>query len=63
LVGEPLNARHEELIASSDAPIGFEATEVFGGYSFLLAAAAGALALVIAIVNNADCWTAQRKTG
>jgi hypothetical protein len=41
-----------EIIGEQYAPIGFEATGVFGGYSFLLATVAAVSALVIAIVRG-----------
>ena len=41
-----------EIIGLQYVPIGFEATGVFGGYSFLLATVAAVSALVIAIVRR-----------
>ena len=41
-----------EIIGLQYVPIGFEATGVFGGYSFLLATVAAVSALVIAIVRG-----------
>jgi hypothetical protein len=41
-----------EIIGVQYVPIGFEATGVFGGYSFLLATVAAVSALVIAIVRR-----------
>ena len=41
-----------EIIGVQYVPIGFEATGVFGGYSFLLATVAAVSALVIAIVRG-----------
>jgi len=40
-----------EIIGLQYLPIGFEATGVFGGYSFLLATVTALLALVIVIVR------------
>jgi hypothetical protein len=41
-----------EILGVQYLPIGFEATGVFGGYSFLLATVAAVSALVIAIVRR-----------